>query len=221
MSHNTKENILFAIIIAIFVFIGGPELWSFDRSAAPDFCAHWSLSDTTPELVPLPKTIMRPNRVSNDTQLRLYKQTNEVVLYSPGTNRAFVIPCADYSAAITVYNDFAIRYSYYIAADRTYANHKGKNSEVAAAETFLDYLYKRMNTPINPQYGNRYLDSLTIEVWPTEFIPWVESFDPNSPFIEHEYATDRGDMWNELNKVYNKDTILNKHWAVFDWAVFD
>lgn len=217
MSHNTKENILFAIIIAIFVFIGGPELWSFDRSVAPDFCACWSLSDTTPELVPLPKTIMRPNRVYNDTQLRLYKQTNEVVLYSPSTKRAFVIPCADYSAAITVYNDFAIRYSYYIAADRTYANHKGKNIEVAAAETFLEgYLYPRLQTPTEPMYGNRYIDQLTYEIHPTEFIMLVESFDPNSPFIGHEYATNVNDMWNELNKVYTKDTILNKHWAVLN-----
>ena len=214
MSSSTRDSILISICIVVFLWIGGEELWGFDRSSTPTYKATWSLDDTTPELVPLPKSKMRPNRVAGDTQLRLYKQTNEVVLFCPGTNLAFVIPCENISIAKYIYSMFSVRYTYYIAADRTYANHKGNNDEVAAAETFLDYLYRRMQTPIEPMYGNRYIDRLTYEVQPTEFIILVESFNPNSPFIGHTYETDIDEMWLEINKVYTTNTIFAKHWAI-------
>jgi hypothetical protein len=215
MSSNTRDNILLFIIIVIFLWIGGEELWGFDRSATPTYKATWSLEDTTPELVPLPKSKMRPNRVYNDTQLRLYEETNEVVLFCPGTNLAFVIPCENISIAKYVYSIFSVRYTYYIAADRTYTNHKGNNDEVAAAETFLDvYLYPRIQTINEPMYGNRYIDQLTYEINPNNFIMLVNSFDPNSPFIKHEYKTDIYEMWEEIKNVYTIDTILAKHWVI-------
>lgn len=214
MSSNTRDNILMFIIILIFLWIGGEELWGFDRSATPTYKATWSLEDTTPELVPLPKSKMRPNRVAGDTQLRLYEQTNEVVLFCPGTNLAFVIPCENISIAKYIYSMFSIRYTYYIAADRTYTNHKGNNDEVAAAETFLDYLYRRMQTPVEPMYGNRYIDQLTYEINHNDFIMLVNSFDPNSPFIGHTYETNPRVMVEEIMKVYTIDTILAKHWVI-------
>ena len=215
MSSNTRDNILMVIIIAVFLWIGGEELWGFDRSSTPTYKATWSLEDTTPELVPLPKSKMRPNRVAGDTQLRLYEQTNEVVLFCPGTNLAFVIPCDNISQAKEVYNKFSVRYTYYIAADRTYANHRGNNDEVAAAETFLDkHLYPNMQTPIEPMYGNRYIDQLTYEIQPADFIELVNSFDPNRPFITHKYETDVNVMWEEINKVYTTNTIFAKRWAI-------
>lgn len=216
MSSNKRDNILIFLCLVVFLWIGGKELWAFDRSAKPTYTATWSLDDTTPELMPIPKSKMRPNRVAGDTQLRLYEQTNEVVLFCPGTNLAFVIPCESISAAKYIYSMFSVRYTYYIAADRTYTNHKGNNDEVAAAETFLDYLYRRLQTPTEPMYGNRYIDRLTYEVQPNEFIMLVESFDPNSPFIGHKYETDINAMWQEINKVYTTNTILAKHWAVFE-----
>lgn len=216
MSSNKRDNILIFLCLVVFLWIGGKELWAFDRSAKPTYTATWSLDDTTPELVPIPKSKMRPNRVAGDTQLRLYEQTNEVVLFCPGTNLAFVIPCESISVAKYIYSMFSVRYTYYIAADRTYANHKGNNDEVAAAETFLDYLYRRLQTPTEPMYGNRYIDRLTYEVQPNEFIMLVESFDPNSPFIGHKYETNVNEMWQEINKVYTTNTILAKHWAVFE-----
>ena len=216
MSSNKRDNILIFLCLVVFLWIGGKELWAFDRSATPTYTATWSLDDTTPELVPIPKSKMRPNRVAGDTQLRLYEQTNEVVLFCPGTNLAFVIPCESISVAKYIYSMFSVRYTYYIAADRTYANHKGNNDEVAAAETFLDYLYRRLQTPTEPMYGNRYIDRLTYEVQPTDFIMLVESFNPNSPFISHKYETNVNEMWQEINKVYTTNTILAKHWAVFE-----
>ena len=216
MSSNKRDNILISLCLVLFLWIGGKELWAFDRSATPTYKATWLLEDTTPELVPIPKSKMRPNRVAGDTQLRLYEQTNEVVLFCPGTNLAFVIPCENISFAKYIYNIFSVRYTYYIAADRTYADHRGDNDEVAAAETFLDYLYPRMQTHIGPMYGNRYIDQLTYEVQPTEFIILVESFNPNSPFIKHKYETDVNVMWEEINKVYTFNTILAKHWAVYE-----
>lgn len=216
MSSNTRDNILMFIIIVIFLWIGGEELWGFDRSEIPTYKATWSLEDTTPELVPLPKSKLRPNRVAGDTQLRLYEQTNEVVLFCPGTKLAFVIPCESISIAKYVYSILSIRYTYYIAADRTYTNHKGNNDEVKAAETFIDYIYRCMQTPIEPMYGNRYIDQLTYQVQPNEFIMFVNSFDPNSPFIGHKYETDISEMWQQINKVYNIETIFSKNWAVFE-----
>lgn len=214
MSSNKRDNILIFLCLVVFLWIGGKELWAFDRSATPTYTAKWSLEDTTPELVPLPKSKMRPNRVAGDTQLRLYKQTNEVVLFCPGTNLAFVIPCESISAAKYIYSMFSVRYTYYIAADRTYTNHKGNNDEVAAAETFLDYLYRRLQTPTEPMYGNRYIDRLTYEVQPTEFIMLVESFNPNSPFISHKYETDTNMMWAFINLVYTHETIRSKCWVI-------
>ena len=216
MSSNTRDNILILIFIfiVIFLWIGGEELWGFDRSATPTYKATWSLEDTTPELVPLPKSKMRPNRVAGDTQLRLYEQTNEVVLFCPGANLSFVIPCENISIAKYIYSMFSVRYTYYIAADRTHTNHKGNNDEVAAAETFLEYLYRRMQTPIEPMYGNRYIDQLTYEINPNNFIMLMNSFDPNSPFIGHTYKTRITEMWEEIKKVYTIDTILAKHWVI-------
>ena len=71
-----------------------------------------------------------------------------------------------------------------------------------------------MQTPIEPMYGNRYIDRLTYEVQPTEFIILVESFNPNNPFIGHTYETDINEMWLEINKVYTTNTIFAKHWAI-------
>ena len=103
MSSSTRDSILISICIVVFLWIGGEELWGFDRSSTPTYKATWSLEDTTPELVPLPKSKMRPNRVAGDTQLRLYEQTNEVVLFCPGTNLAFVIPCKNISTFFFVF----------------------------------------------------------------------------------------------------------------------
>ena len=214
MSSNTRDNILLFIFIVLFLWIGGEELWGFDRSATPTYKATWSLEDTKPELVPLPKSKMRPNRVDGDTQLRLYEQTNEVVLFCPGTNLAFVIPCENISIAKYIYSIFSIRYTYYIAADRTYTNHKGNNDEVAAAETFLNYLYSCMQTPTEPMYGNRYIDQLTYEINPNNFIRLVESFNPNIPSIKHEYKKDIYEMREEIKKVYTINTIRAKHWVI-------
>lgn len=217
MSSNKRDNILIFLCLVVFLWIGGKELWGFDRSAIPTYTATWSLDDTTPELVPIPKSKMRPNRVDGDTQLRLYEQTNEVVLFCPGTKLAFVIPCESIFEAKYIYSMFSVRYTYYIAADRTYADHRGDSDEVKAAETFLDgYLYPRIQTVSEPMYGNRYIDQFTYEINPTNFIMLVNSFDPNSPFIKHKYKTDIYEMWEEINKVYTFDTILAKHWAVYE-----
>ena len=216
MSSNARDNILIILFLAIFLWIGGKELWAFDRSAVPDYTARWSLSDTTPELYPLPKTKMRPNYTSNDTQLRLYKDTNEVVLYSPGTNIAYVMPCTDLTNAVILYNNFAVRYTYYIAEDRTYTSHKGNNDEVVAAETFLEYMYKRLDEPMGSNYGNRYIDRLTYVVDPNKFYSLIIQFNPNNPFIQHEYKTDINDMWNFVSRVYTPDTICSKCWALFE-----
>lgn len=48
MSSSTRDSILISICIVVFLWIGGEELWGFDRSSTPTYKATWSLEDTTP-----------------------------------------------------------------------------------------------------------------------------------------------------------------------------
>ena len=97
------RNFFNSIIIILCLFVCKGNLWAYDRFAEPSVQASWSLADTKPEKLPLPKTKMRINRVESDIKLRLYKNTNEVVLYFPGTYCSYVIKCTSLSEAIRVY----------------------------------------------------------------------------------------------------------------------
>ena len=218
MSHNTKENLLFAIIIAIFVFIGGPKLWSFDRSATPSAQASWTLEDTKPVNVSLPSTILRPNRVDSDVQLRLYKETSEVVLYCPGTYRAYIAMCRSLPQAVSLYNEFSVRLSYYTAEDRTYADHKGKNSEVNAAEQFLNYMFKNLgDTSVNDYFlGNKYVDTYNVYMPHEYFAAPLMNFDPNETKRQHKYLSNNETfkMQIKLYEVYGQDVVKAKQWLL-------
>lgn len=69
MTHNSKENLLFTIILCIMLVIGGKELWAFDRHAKPTFVATWTLDKTAPEYNALPKgnptLSYRPHKIHN------------------------------------------------------------------------------------------------------------------------------------------------------------
>ena len=73
------RKFFYSIIIILCLFVCKGNLWAYDRFAEPSVQASWSLADTKPEKLPLPKTKMRVNRVESDIKLRLYKNTNEVV----------------------------------------------------------------------------------------------------------------------------------------------
>lgn len=216
------RNFFNSIIIILCLFVCKGNLWAYDRFAEPSVQASWSLSDTKPEKLPLPKTKMRVNRVESDIKLRLYKNTNEVVLYFPGTYCSYVIKCTSLSEAIRVYNNFSIRYTYYIAEDRTYSDHKGDNDEVNAAEIFLvKYLFKRIGDEniYDKHKENKYFDAYNVYMDSETFFYYLNDFDLDEVRggkVKHQYVDydDLSKMILRLEEIYEKDTIKNKHWAI-------
>lgn len=215
------RNFFNSIIIILCLFVCKGNLWAYDRFAEPSVQASWSLADTNPEKLPLPKTKMLINRVESDIKLRLYKNTNEVVLYFPGTYRSYVIKCTSLSEAIRVYNNFSIRYTYYIAEDRTFSDHKGDNDEVNASEIFLDkYLFKRIGDEnIDKNKENKYFDAYNVYMNSDTFIYYLNDFDLDEVRggkVKHQYVDyyDLSKMILRLEEIYEKDTIKNKNWVI-------
>ena len=66
------RKFFYSIIIILCLFVCKGNLWAYNRFSEPSVQASWSLADTKPEKLPLPKTKMRVNRVESDIKLRLY-----------------------------------------------------------------------------------------------------------------------------------------------------
>ncbi len=237
---NTKENRLFISILVIMLFFGAPKLFAFDRHAKPTFIATWTPDKTAPEYNALPKdnpTLRyRPHRLNDISELRFYENTCEVALYSPGTRQFFVIKAANVQKAYELWQDIAIRYTYYIAEDRTfdlfpnskngktdYEDRKYANvEEIQAGELFLYYLYRADG---NLGYGtgevnNKYnLDQLTVVFNYDAFKKYVQNYNANdvkalmklpNPSI-HKYLdnNDLEGMKKRISEIYSPQTIWN------------
>ena len=243
MSRNAKENLLFTIIIVLLLFIGGKDLWAFDRHAKPTFVATWTLDKTAPEYNTLakgnPTLSYRPHKVSDTSQLRFYENTCEVALYSPGTNQFFVVKAENVQKAYELWQEIAIRYTYYIAEDRTFdlfPNTKnGKTSyedrkyanveEIRSGELFLNYLYRADGDLANAGYGtgevnNKYnLDQLTVIFNYDAFKQYVQNYNANdvkslmglgNPY-RHKYLDnlDLKAMKKRIGEIYSPQTVWN------------
>ena len=156
-----NKHILLLFILVCMGFAETQNIWAFDRYAKPTFIATWTTDKTAPEYNALPKdnpTLRyRPHRLNDISELRFYENTCEVALYSPGTRQFFVIKAANVQKAYELWQDIAIRYTYYIAEDRTYdlfPNSKnGKTDyedrkyanveEIRAGELFIYYLFTK------------------------------------------------------------------------------
>lgn len=240
---NIKENRLIIRILVIMLFIGAPKLFAFDRYAKPTFIATWTPDKTAPEYNALPKdnpTLRyRPHRLNDISELRFYENTCEVALYSPGTRQFFVIKAANVQKAYELWQDIAIRYTYYIAEDRTYdlfPNSKnGKTvyedrkyanvEEIRAGELFIYYLYRADGDLANGGYGtseinNKYnLDPLTVVFNYDVFKRYVQNYNANdvdslmgvgNPY-RHKYLDnmDLKGMKKRIGEVYSPQTIWN------------
>jgi hypothetical protein len=222
---NFKENLLFGFIIAVFLIIGGQELWGFDRHAEPSFTATWYLTQTAPEYNALPKgnpTLSgRPHDTYDPTQLRLYEDTFEVALYTPATNRYHVIPAPSADKARALYEEIAVRYTYYIAKDRTtdiYNRNdigRGDRDDISAGKKFLWYLFRADS---NNGYGtdelhNKYhLDSFTVVYDYNEYLKYLHNFTYTSRY-DYLDNNDLKGMKSYIAATYSKYTIWN-NWHI-------
>lgn len=243
MTHNSKENLLLKLILCIMLVIGGKELWAFDRHAKPTFVATWTLDKTAPEYNALPKgnptLSYRPHKVSDTSQLRFYENTCKVALYSPGTNQFFVIKAENVQKAYELWQDIAIRYTYYKAEDRTfdlfpntkngkidYEDRKYANvEEIRSGELFLNYLYRAEGNLGNGGYGtgevnNKYIqDQLTVIFNYDAFKQYVQNYNANdvkslikfgNPY-RHKYLDnmDLRGMKKRIAEIYSPQTVWN------------
>ncbi len=240
MSRNAKKTLLFKVIIVLLFFIGGKGLWAFDRNAKPTFVATWTLDKTAPEYNSLakdnPTLSYRPHRVSDISELRFYEKTCEVALYSPGTNQFFVIPAENVQKAYELWQDIAIRYTYYIAEDRTFdlfPNTKNGKvdpddrryanvEEIRSGELFLNYIYRADGNlgystgEVNNKYN---LDQLTVIFNYDAFKQYVQKYNANdvnslmklgNPY-RHKYLDnlDLKAMKKRIGEIYSPQTVWN------------
>lgn len=238
-----NKHILLLFILVCMGFAETQNIWAFDRYAKPSFTATWTLDKTAPEYNALPKgnptLSYRPHRLNDISELRFYENTCEVALYSPGTRQFFVIKAANVQKAYELWQDIAIRYTYYIAEDRTYdlfPNSKnGKTvyedrkyanvEEIRAGELFIYYLYRADGDLANGGYGtseinNKYnLDPLTVVFNYDVFKRYVQNYNANdvdslmgvgNPY-RHKYLDnmDLKGMKKRIGEVYSPQTIWN------------
>ena len=239
-----NKHILILLIFFNMFYAGEQKAWSFDRNARPSFNATWTLDKTAPEYNALPKgnptLSYRAHHLNDTSELRFYEKTCEVALYSPGSRQFFVIPAANMQKAYELWLHIAIRYTYYIAEDRTYdlfPNSKdGKidpkdrktadNNEIRAGELFLYYLYRADG---NLGYGtgevnNKYnLDQLTVVFNYNAFLQYIQNYDANdvkrlmnlaNPYI-HKYLDNKDleGMKKRISEIYSSETVWN-NWYI-------
>ena len=160
---------------------------------------------------------LKPHISYNSAQLRLYEESCEVALYSPSSGRYHVIPADSLDKARALYEEIAVRYTYYIAKDRTtdiYSRKdrgRGDVSDISAGSKFIMYLY---NADAHKGYGtdeinNKYnLDQLTIVYNYDEYLNYVRNFTFTSIY-DYVNNKDLKGMKDYIAKVYSKDTVWN------------
>ena len=216
-----NKHILLLLILESLLCTGTQKLWAFDRHAKPSFTATWYLTQTAPEYNALPKgnpTLSgRPHDSYDRTQLRLYEDTFEVALYTPATNRFHVISAPSANKARALYEEIAVRYTYYIAKDRTTDIYnrtdigRGDRDDISAGSKFLWYLFRADS---NNGYGsdelhNKYhLDSLTVVYDYNEYLKYLHNFTYTSRY-DYLDNNDLKGMKSYISKVYSKDTVWN------------
>ncbi len=221
MTKSTKRKLSIVIFLLGMLCECGHKLWGFDRSAKPTFIAKWTLKETAPEFNKIPDgnpTLgLSPHISYNDTQLRIYEKSYQVALCSPGTGRYFVISADSLDKARVLYEEIAVRYTYYIAKDRTtdiYPNNapsKGTLSDISAGYSFLWHLFRADS---NRGYGTDEIhnkwhqDLLTIIFNYNEFLEYVRNFTYTSRY-DYVNNNDLDGMKNYIAKVYSKETIWN------------
>ncbi len=238
--NKPEKRVLQILALTTMFFVGSQKLWSFDRNAIPTFTATWTLDKTAPEYNALsrdnPTLSYRPHHLNDTSELRFYEKSCEVALYSPGTNQFFVIPAENVQKAYELWQDIAIRYTYYIAEDRTYdlfPNSKNGKidpkdrktadaDEIRAGELFLYYLYRAAG---NLGYGtgevnNKYnLDQLTVVFNYDAFKRYVQNYNANdvkslmglgNPYL-HKYLDNRDlkGMIERIGEIYSQQTVWN------------
>ena len=160
---------------------------------------------------------LKPHISYNSAQLRLYEESCEVALYSPSSGRYHVISADSLDKARALYEEIAVRYTYYIAKDRTtdiYSRKdlgRGDVSDISAGSKFIMYLY---NADAHKGYGtdeinNKYnLDQLTIVYNYDEYLNYVRNFTFTSIY-DYVNNNDLKGMKDYIAKVYSKDTVWN------------
>lgn len=231
MSRNFKDNFLFIIVIAVILIVGGPDLWGFDRSSQPTVSVTWELDKTVPDYPVYspenPTAGARPNRrYDNTTQLRLYKNSNEVAFYMPESYRFFVIAADSFEEAYKLYTEIAVRFTYYFAKDRTTdiygedtpRQYRGGEHNIRGGEMFFNYIYK---ADYNSGYGNgeinnKYnLDQLTVVFEYDEFLQYIRNFTYESRY-DYLDNNDLYGMKRYIAKVYSPETVWNNWFFTTD-----
>lgn len=147
----------------------------------------------------------------------IYEDTFEVALYTPATNRFHVISAPSANKARALYEEIAVRYTYYIAKDRTTDIYnrtdigRGDRDDISAGSKFLWYLFRADS---NNGYGsdelhNKYhLDSLTVVYDYNEYLKYLHNFTYTSRY-DYLDNNDLKGMKSYISKVYSKDTVWN------------
>ena len=219
----------FIFLFVFLVLLSGNinKLFSFDHSSKPFFIAIWTLDKTVPDFPTISKDNptygSRANkRYNNTTELQLYKNSNEVAIYSPGTRYYFVIPAKNYDAAYNLYQEIAIRLTYYFAKDRTTdiygedtpKQYRGGEHNIRGGEMFFNYIYQSEGYGENQIHNKYKQDPLTVILDYTEFLTYIRNFSYQS---RYDYLDNHNldGMKKYISKVYTSETILNNWHLTF------